>query len=329
MRRSQPIDLTKVPRGDPWGSREYLLAESLPFVMEQSKEYILNRYTLREQLETSRQFMVHDLTSAPPGDFETLARMGFFPWTEAQDELSGALSHAFLGFHRASYDHQRRGLELILVGSFFISEKTTKEDARKWVSSDDGTPYFTRTVKRLSEVGLYAELEAETGWINEIKEFYWRLSDISHVRGEQYGLRSIQPWNSSINGVPVPKYSMEALEKSLDSFVATVGYIALLIALANPILMFSVPIYDKYGLNGPLSGFFAEWQVERLRSLIPEGHRDALVALGEADPDVESIRTHFDSLPDLPADELERQNEEFESEMKAFSKEEGASRVVS
>ena len=305
MRRSKSIDLMKVPSGDPWSCREYLLAESLPFVLEQSKEYILNRYTLREQLETSREFMMHDLTYAPPGDFETLARMWFFPWTEAQDELSGALSHALLGFHRASYDHQRRGLELILVGSFFISEKTTKEDARKWVSSDDGTPYFTRTAERLSEVGLYAGLEAKTGWVNEIKEFYWRLSDISHVRGEQYGLRSIQPWNSHINGVLVPKYSMEALEKSLDSFVATVGYIALLIALANPILMFSLPIYDKHGLNGPLSGFFEEWQVERLRSLIPERHRDALVALAEADPDVESIRKHFDSLPDLPADELE------------------------
>lgn len=318
MKRSKSIDLTKVPIGDLWGGRKYLLAESLPVVLEQSKEHISNRYPLREQLETSHEFMVHDLTWAPPGDWETLRRMWFFPWGEAQDELSVGLNHSLLGFHRASYDHQRRSLELILVGSFFISEKTTEEDARKWVSSDDETPYFTRTLKRLSEVGLYAELEAETGWVNEIKEFYWRLSDISHVRGEQNGLRSVQPWKSHVNGVPIPNYSMEALDKSLDSFVATVGYIALLIALANPVLMFRLPIYDKYGLNGPLSGVFEEWQVERLRSLIPEKHRNILVTLAESDPDVDIIRKHFDALPDMPADELKRQHEDFESEMKTI-----------
>ena len=61
MRRSKSIDLTKVPIGDLWGGREYMLAKSLPLVLEQSKEYISNRYTLREQLETSHDFMVHDL----------------------------------------------------------------------------------------------------------------------------------------------------------------------------------------------------------------------------------------------------------------------------
>lgn len=70
MRRSKSIDLTKVPIGDLWGGREYLLAESLTFILEQSKEHISNRYTLREQLENSHKFMVHDLTWAPAGDWK-------------------------------------------------------------------------------------------------------------------------------------------------------------------------------------------------------------------------------------------------------------------
>ena len=317
MTRSKTIDMMKVP-SDPWAGREYLLSEFLPLVLEASKEHIQNRYKARDQLEVCRQFMVHDLTDAPPGDFATLERMWFFPWVEAEHELSVALNHALLGFHRASYDHQRRGLELILVGSFFISEKTSEEEAQKWVSSYDQTPMFTKTLKRLAKVGLYAGLEARTGWVNEVKEFYWALSDISHVRGEQKGFRSIQPSHSNFNGVPVPEYSTDALEKTLDSFVSTVGYIALLIALSNPVLVFGLPITEKRGINGPVSGFFEEPQAERLRALIPERHREVLVALAEADPCVESIKDYFYSLPDLTTDQFQEQIKDFDNQMKGL-----------
>lgn len=315
MTRSKTIDMMKVP-SDPWAGREYLLSEFLPLVLEASKEHIQNRYKAREQLEASLQFLLHGLTDAPSAEVNLLARMWYFPWTEAEHELSLALNHALLGFHRASYDHQRRGLELILVGSFFISEKTSEEEARKWVSSYDQTPMFTKTLKHLAKVGLYAELEARIGWVNEIQKFYWELSDISHVRGEQKGFRFIQPSHLNFNGVPVPEYSTDALEKALDSFVATMGYIALLIVLSNPVLVFGLPLTEKHGINGPASGFFEEWQAELVRALIPERHRDVLVALAEADPGVVSIRDYFSSLPDLTAEQFKKQSEDFDNQMK-------------
>ena len=102
MTHSKKIDLMKVP-GDRWGRREYLLSETLPDVLARSTEYVHNRYKLREQLEASCWFMENDLLDAPPGDGRSLIRIGFFPWTEAQHELSVALDHTLLGFHRASY----------------------------------------------------------------------------------------------------------------------------------------------------------------------------------------------------------------------------------
>ena len=317
MTRSKTIDLMKVP-SDPWDEREYLLSEFLPRVLEASKEHIQNRYKAREQLEASRQFLRH-LTDAPSAEVNLLARMWYFPWTEAEHELSLALNHALLGFHRASYDHQRRGLELILVGSFFISEKASEEEARKWVSSYDQTPMFTKTLKSLAKVRLYAGLETRTGWVNEIQKFYGALSDISHVRGEQKGFHSIQPSHFHFNGVPVPEYSTDALEKALDSFVATIGYIALLIALSNPVLVFGLPLTEKHGINGPASGFFEEGQAELIRALIPERHRDVLVTLAEADPGVVSIRDYFYSLPDLTAEQFKKQIENFDNQMKELA----------
>ena len=181
MTHSQKIDLMKVPR-DLWGRREYLLSEALPGVLAFSTEHVRHRYKSRKQLETSCWFMENELMDAPHGDLDSLERVGFFPWIEAQHELCVALDQTLLGFYRASYDHQRRSLELILVGSLFVSEQTTEAEARAWMNSDDKTPMFTRTLQRLSAADLYAKLEAKTGGVSDVRAFYWRLSNISHVR---------------------------------------------------------------------------------------------------------------------------------------------------
>ena len=292
MTHSKKIDLMKVP-GDRWGRREYLLSETLPDVLARSTEYVHNRYKLREQLEASCWFIENDLLDAPPGDGRSLIRIGFFPWTEAQHELSVALDHALPGFHRASYDHQRRALELILVGVWFVSEQTTFADAQGWMRSDNITPFFSKTLDSLAKEDLYAKLEAETGWVDDVKKFYWRLCDITHVRGTRNGIRAFRHNFFIFSGFFVPMYSEEALEKALDSFVETISYAALLMALSNPVLLFGLPVEDKYGINGPSSGFFEEGQAECLQALIPERYRDFLVALTEKDPRVIGARDHF------------------------------------
>jgi len=262
---------------------------------------------------------MHDLSDVPSGMYDLLKRMWFFPWTESQHELSVALNHALLGFHRASYDHQRRALELILVGSFFVSEITSESEAKKWVSSVGRTPMFSTTLTRLAKVGMYARLESKTDWVSEVQKFYWSLSDISHVRGDQNEFRFIQPSTFHTNGIP--GCSLEALEKTLDSFVATISYIAMLVALSNPALLFGLPIEEKFGINGPISGFFEEGQTERLRALIPERHRDILVALAEEDPGVVSIREYFCSLPNLSVDQIQKQIEGFRNQMNELAPE--------
>ena len=191
MAGSKTIDLMKVP-DDLWGRRKYLLFEFLSNVLELSTEYVRERYKSRKLLEASCWFVENDLMDAPHSDLSLLKRMWFFPWLEAQHELSVALDQALMGFHRASYDHQRRSLELILVGTWFVSGKTTDADARDWMSARDRTPFFKKTLERLSKEDLHAELEAKTDWVNDALEFYWSLCDISHVRGAPNGLDAVQ-----------------------------------------------------------------------------------------------------------------------------------------
>ena len=170
---------------------------------------------------------------APQTDLSLLTRMGFFPWLEAQHELNAALDQTLLGFHRASHDHQRRSLELILVGTWFVSGQATDADAADWMSARSGTPYFKKTLERLSKEDLYAELEAKTGWVDDVQNFYWSLSDISHVRGTPHGVEAVQPRNFSFNGYTVPQFSEDALRKALDSFTTA--------AQTHPCLLYTSP----------------------------------------------------------------------------------------
>ena len=304
------IDLMKAPE-EPWERREYLLSEFLRVVLKLSTLYVRDRYKSRELLENSNWFVKHDLMEAPFRDLSLFERVGYFPWREAKHDLCGALDQALLGYHRASFDLQRRSLELILVGAWFVSEQTTEEDAHAWMSSKNPTPRFNRMLQGLSKDNLYAGLEVKTSWVDEVQKFYWRLCNISHVRGVQNGLDAIQPRNATFDGWPAPKYSEEALEKALDSFVDTISYIALLIALSNPVLLSDLPIEEKFGINGPASGFYEEGQAENLRELIPEKHRDVLVNLAKADDHVVSVRDWVSSRPDLTAEQLEKQFDDF------------------
>ena len=96
------------------------------------------------------------------------------------------------------------------------------------------------------------------------------------------------------------------MEQTLDSFVDTISYTALLVALSNPVILVGLPIEEKFGMNSPISGFFEESQAEQFRALIPERHRDVLVALAKADAGVVSIRDYFHSLPDLTAAQFQK-----------------------
>ena len=95
-----------------------------------SIEYVCDRYKSREQLEACCRFMENELMDVPRADLGSLDLVWFFPWVEARHELSIALDQALLGFHRASYDHQQRNLELILLGSLFVPEQTAEADAQ-------------------------------------------------------------------------------------------------------------------------------------------------------------------------------------------------------
>lgn len=307
------LDLLKVPN-EPWYRSAYLISHAAAAASTDAADWIENSYHSRERLRAHLRFLPSALVDGPRGDVESLARVWFFPWTEAASELELSFACALAGLHRGCVDHQRRALELTVVGAYFVADHIDAKNGAAWLTSELRTPFFSRALDSLARTGFCERLNAATQWLEAVKQHYWLLSDIVHVRGQQFGLNAVQPMHLHLSTFPVPEFNAEALCRTLDRLIDTCGHIAIALVVANPILLVGLPISAKYGLNEPL-GFSEDGQAEKLRSLVPTTVRDQIVALAEADPTIQSIRDYMHNLPDISEEDVRRQIQDFESRL--------------
>lgn len=295
----------------PYRRRATLLKEVNAEIIDASVNYINNQYKKAIWLDSALKFCEWDLAEAPLGNADLLRRVGFFPWTEAVSDFDTSITLAFQSYYKASIDHIRRGLELVLVGSFFNSSIADEEQARDWLRSERGTPHFNRALEKLTKMPRFSALEEEIQWSDSLKSFYYKLCDIVHVKGVEASFQKLQPSYANYSGIRAPAFVALSLEQILDTFIEAVRFCATLLALSNPTLLVGLPLDEKFGLNGPMSGFFCHAQAERLRSLLSIGTESYFRRLIEIDDEVLSLVRWVQNFPDISQSELELQVEGF------------------
>lgn len=290
-------------------ARKVILGESSALRMSKCVEYINHTYQDRTQLEEAINFYIHDLTDAPSCDVESLAKVGFFPWVEASNELDQSLNLIIQGHYKHSYDSFRRAIELVITGAFFTSKRSDYEKARSWMESDRGTPNFKRACKSLATQPYFQDLDIKFDWVNNLLNLYWKLSDVVHVKGIENSFNEISPIYSFVNGIGEPSFSEAGCKPALDHYLLTIKHIAVIVAASNPLLLKGFDMDVKFGLNPPASGFFYPVQSERLLSLIFDKYRPYFNSLVETDEHIRTTQEWFDSLPDISDDEIQLQAE--------------------
>lgn len=200
--------------------------------------------------------------------------------------------------YKASRDNMRRALELILVGAYFSQSHISPDEAESWLKSMGRTPFFNKTVKQLVAFPRFDLLKKRHQWDSIVNKFYWGLCDTIHTNGEKYSLRQLQPVSRVINSVWVPTFDEEALRTALDLYLGTVGHIALILAAYNPVLLVGLPLFEKFGDNPPMSGYFEEAQSERLWGLISAEFHPTLQSIAKTDDEVLTVEKWMDGLPD-------------------------------
>jgi len=290
--------------------RGEIISRSLPDIARQSSNYIESSEN-SDSINLALNFIATDLLDMARSDLDVLMKIGWFPWVEISNELSEAFSLMLMGFHKSAIDCQRRALELSVVASYLSLESISQEIAKEWIHSKIDTPSFSRAIKELSKNGFPCAVNNVCNWANKIKEYYWELCDSVHTKGEKYSGRKINSYAGSYNGIAIYKFDESQLDVSCKRFTSSVGEIAFICAIANPISLFGLPIEEKFGINPPASGYLQEYQSERLRKIIPMELSSHIIRCAEMDEGCKTTIDWIMSLPDISAEEFNMQCSEF------------------
>ncbi len=166
---------------------------------------------------------------------------------------------------------------------------------------------FSRTLEKLMLNERYRSVAGTCSWRTDLQQFYWRLCNIVHVRGSKASYQVMQPTHMTFSDVAMPEFTPTSLMDAIDTLVETIRHVATIIAIHNPILLVGLPMFDKFGLNPPMAGFFEEDQAARLHKLLLPSTVTAIDRLVREDKEVESLTAWVNDKPDISRDELDQQ----------------------
>lgn len=301
------IDITNLPN-DFFDKRQITFLHGIHDRFQQSKEIIKNHFAA-EKLDACFDFLTFGLLGdAVKGDINSLSRTWFFPSFEAEMELDNAINHCLIGSYKASYDHLRRGLELVMTNIYLTHENTPETKAKEWMSSEGNSPYFSREViASIIKFDRFSEVNSQLNWAKEMKEFYYKLCDIVHVNGTKRGFQQLNRTNFYLSGTTLPRISKDTIINVFGDFIQAMEYISLSLVLYNPVLLVDLPMTEKFGLNPPMCGFFECGQSEIINKLIPAKYKDYCERLKTTDAELLGIKESIESMPTLTKEEMDEQ----------------------
>lgn len=304
------MELKNLP-SDPFEARFAIQKEKYNSIAVDTIKYIRNNYQHKELLYSCLDFMNYDFIETSRFNFEEIERIWLSPTKETSAELSEALFQIINASYKAVYDNLRRALEIMILGCSFAQNNFEATQAQEWLTSERETPLFARAIESLLQDERVKKLEQDTFWITQLKNFYFDLSDIIHVRGEQYSRRALQPAMLSFNGTDAPSLSLKNLHRALDTVILTVQHICTCVAITNPVLLIGLPLEEKYGIDSSMPGFFNEVQSALFRQLLIPDTKIFFEELVKKDEEIISIVKYVSNLPDITEQELDKQIRDF------------------
>lgn len=272
-----------------------------------SLDFIRNEYKNYTELKTAIDYIEYFHSDTIKADIDSLFKLGYYPATETEMELDHSIKHALIGSYKSSFSDLRRALELSIIFVYLSSEQIERKKAVDWIMSKNDTPGFSKALSKLIKQGRFQDIEKSCNWKSNLQDLYWLLSDFSHNKGQLKGYRELNNTNFFTAGTSAPSIKNETLKLFCDFYIKTVKEIVAIQSLYNPIILVGVPFDEKFGLEGPMSGYFNEGQAELVNNLIPKKYRTYFNQLIENDEEIKSIVEYFDSLPDLTEEDLKEQ----------------------
>ena len=154
-------------------------------VYKRSEKYLKNHDELQDEIATYlwAYYQVSDLV---PQTVESFWSGHIFPFAESYYEFENSFELCKQGFYRHSLFALRCVLELGVIGLYFDKDDQAHIDVQKWLGSEDPTPHFRKSLKRLFELEYFQQFNEKFPLRQEIEDIYSLLSDYVHTRGYRY-----------------------------------------------------------------------------------------------------------------------------------------------
>lgn len=292
-----------------------MVLSNISNTVEESLSYFKKRPKLAEKLDAVFFFGYQVLLDAIPSDWDSLKKIGYFPFGEASDEINYAVSFSLAGLYKTSFWSLRNFLELCLTGIYFLSLEKEGEGVN-WLKSKRKTPSHNQIIELVFKEPYFEAADKKFDYKSLMKKTYDDLCKYIHTRGEKFGYKELNRSN-------LPRFNAETLENFVIKANDVSEVIAIALVLKYPILLISLPIFDKFGLNPPMSGFLDYEGVEAIERIIDSEKLKLLKEITYNDDNSKSIIEWIESLPDISKEELEKQIEwhkQFLEEMKSKPK---------
>ena len=258
---------------------------------------------LKSQFDDLYSFASHILSECFPSDIDSIRKVWWFPVVEAGLELEYSLFFAKAGIYKTAYMALRNSLELSLTCFHFLLMKKAK--GNDWVKGHTPTPFKHEILSGIFENEDFFNLDQHISIKARIETAYRTLNDICHTRGRPHSHMELSKAN-------YPRFTAEALQNYILTTRDVVDLVITCFIGVNPIILYPIPVEEKFGVNGPMSGYLQEPEVERLRRLLKPDSLQYLLRYYDKNQEVQSQREYFADLPDITEAEVREQFDEFE-----------------
>ena len=267
---------------------------------KESRLFLLSNKKLYNKLSKLFDTCYSIFPEIPPSDFESLMKIGYFPFYEANIEIEYAVFLALGGIYKIALEKLRSFLELNIVGIYFLSLDSLEEIGPDWLKGITGTPFFKKTINKIFQNKNFIKADSEFSFKQELISSYWQLCDFVHTKGQESGHMELSHAN-------FPRFAPVTLKKFINIYAKVTENVAIALALQMPIILQPLPIFNKFGFNPPASGFLESYQVEQIKDLIDKDKLTLLEEISCKDQYVQGVKKQIESMPDLTDVQLENQ----------------------
>ena len=232
------------------------------------------------------------------------------PIVESFHDLDASFELIKLGFHKQAFASLRMGLDNGLLAAYWNAVGYDTPEFKRWISSKEKTPRkdkkFWRRIRRLCGVEDFYETFSFEQAIEDLNR---QLNGYVHTKGFWYytmgeNQRRIRTQNENV-----------ACDKWYELFVATTRVVVTLQLLVKPKLAIVIPdayllrkfgSYDHIPFCGVLFGDYSG----RVKACIGDAEYDKIAVIANSSPEVQEVRRHLESCPDLTDDEIRERSYE-------------------